>query len=283
MTRADALRLGTTRLATMDTPARDARALLLNTLNIEPHHLTTDPDTLLTLEQQATYDAALARRAMHEPVSKIIGYKEFYGQSFHVNADVLDPRPETETLIDAVLDHAKQHELKASSLRILDLGTGSGCILLTLLANLPKATGLGVDMSEAALSVAKINAHRLQLSEKSAFTQSNWFEKVDERFDLVVCNPPYIGKWEAESLSRDVVGYDPAAALFADEDGLSEYRLIASALGGALSETGTAFFEIGLGQEEAVAQLFSEAGFDDITFRRDLAGIYRCMIVQRSQ
>lgn len=275
MTRGEALRAGRGRLAHLDSPARDARDLMLHALGIDAVALIASERDLLTAEQAARFDIAIARRVTHEPVSKIVGRRAFYGLDFEVTRDVLDPRADSETLIDAAL------ELSGDAARILDLGTGSGCLLLTLLHRMPGATGVGVDASEAALGVARRNAERLQLSEKAQFICCDWLEKVDGTFDLVVCNPPYIGERERDTLSDDVLSWDPEEALFADEDGLAAYRAIASTLGTAFSETGTAFFEIGSGQEEAVSRLFTACGFGDITFRRDIAGIRRCMILRR--
>jgi len=274
-TRGEALRSARGRLAHLDSPARDARDLMLHVLGIDAAALIATERDPLTGEQAARFDAAIARRAAHEPVSKIVGLRAFHGLDFAVTRDVLDPRADSETLIDAAL------ELASDATRILDLGTGSGCLLLTLLHRLPGATGLGVDASEAALAVARRNAERLHLSEKARFIRSDWLEKVDGTFDLVVCNPPYIGERERGTLSDDVLLWDPEEALFADEDGLAAYRTIASTLSRAFSETGTAFFEIGSGQEEAVSRLFAACGFGNITFRRDIAGIRRCMILRR--
>ncbi len=276
MTRGEALRAARARLAHVETPARDARDLMLHVLGIEAAALIATEREALLPEDAARFDAAIARRAAHEPVSKIIGWRAFYGLDFAITRDVLDPRADSETLIDAALDMA------ADARRILDLGTGSGCLLLTLLHHLPQAEGLGIDLSEAALDIARRNAKRLHLGEKARFIRSDWLEKVDGTFDLVVCNPPYIGEHERSALSDDVLLWDPEGALFADEDGLAAYRKIASTLGKALSETGTAFFEIGSGQAEAVSRLFMACGFGDITFRRDIADIRRCMIVRRT-
>ncbi len=269
------MRAGRARLVHVETPARDARDLMLHVLGIDAAALIATDGDALTAEQMSRYDAAIARRAAHEPVSKIVGLRAFHGLDFIVTGDVLDPRADSETLVDAAL------ELAPDARTVLDLGTGSGCLLLTLLHRLPFATGLGVDASQAALAIARQNAERLHLDEKARFIRSDWLEKVDGTFDLVVCNPPYIGERERHTLSDDVLLWDPQAALFADEDGLAAYRRIAPTLGKALSETGTAFFEIGSGQEEAVSRLFSVCGFGDITFRRDIAGIRRCMIVRR--
>ena len=278
LSRADAMRDARDRLARSETPARDARDLLLHVLDIDAATLIAGDRELLTEQEARRYEAAILRRMASEPVSRIMGERGFYGLDFAVTPAVLDPRPDTETLIDAVLEHVDA----GATYRILDLGTGSGCILLTLLHGIPGATGLGVDASTEALEVARENARRLHLSRKARFLRSDWLEKVDGTFDLVVCNPPYIGEHEASSLSDDVLLWDPKEALFADGNGLAAYRAIASTLGGVLSETGTAFFEIGSGQGEAVTRIFSEAGFGNITFRRDIAGIRRCLIVRKA-
>ncbi len=279
MTREQAVRAAAKRLSNSPSAARDARDLMCWVLGIDATRLVMDGGEALSVDEAARYEAAIVRREGAEPVSKIIGIRQFYGLEFAVTPDVLDPRPDTETMIDAVLEIAPADR----PLRILDLGTGSGCILLTLLAKLPHATGLGVDASEAALEIARINAERLHLDKKARFERSDWFEKVDAPFDLVVCNPPYIAEHEADDLSDDVLKWDPASALFSGVDGLSAFRILSSGLSKALSETGTAFFEIGSGQEEAVKRLFSGAGFDDLTFRRDIAGIQRCLIVRKAR
>jgi len=265
------------RLAHLDSPMRDARDLMLHALAVDAATLIATERDPLTAEEAARYAAAIDRRAAHEPVSRIVGLRAFHGLEFEVTPDVLDPRADSETLIDAVLEGAGEAP------RILDLGTGSGCLLLTLLHRIPGATGTGVDASDAALAVARRNAERLGLEEKARFIRSDWLEKVDGTFDLVVCNPPYIGECERHTLSDDVLLWDPEAALFAGEDGLADYRILAPTLGRALSETGTAFFEIGSGQGEAVSRLFAACGFGDIAFRRDIAGIRRCMIMRREE
>lgn len=271
------MRAARARLAHLPSPARDARDLLLHVLSLDAAALIATERAPMTAAEAARYDAVIARRAAHEPVSKIVGLRAFHGLDFEVTADVLDPRADSETLVAAALEAAGA----ARGLRVLDLGTGSGCLLLTLLHRLGDARGLGVDASEAALAVARRNAGRLGLDEKARFIRSDWLEKVDGTFDLVVCNPPYIGECERHALSDDVLLWDPEAALFAGEDGLADYRRLAPTLGKALSETGTAFFEIGSGQDEAVSRLFAACGFGEIAFRRDIAGIRRCMIVRR--
>ena len=283
MTYREALLAATRRLraAGLETPDRDARALLLWVAGIDAAYLIAEERNHMADDAAARFEAAIIRRLAHEPVSKIIGMREFYGEKFLVSPDVLDPRPDSETLIDAAIETARRRRAH-TPMRVLDLGTGSGCLLLTLLRHIPDSEGLGVDVSEAALSVARANAKRLDLAKKAAFQQSDWLEKVDGTFDLVVCNPPYIGESERHLLSRDVSDWDPPLALFAGKSGLAAYERISLTLADALSSTGTGFFEVGFRQADAVAQLFRDSGFDDISFREDIAGIRRCVIVRRA-
>lgn len=277
MTRAEALAAAQARLADagVDTPGVDAKALLLHAESIESSSLIADPEAPLRAAE--AFESSIQRRVNREPVSKIIGYRDFWAHRFAVTPDVLDPRPDTETLIDAAL----QTTPKDSEIRILDLGTGSGCILLTLLEEYRAATGVGVDVSEAALAVAKSNAETMKLTHRADFLVSDWFMALDETFDLVVSNPPYISTLEKTSLSPEVVDWDPEAALFAGMDGLQAYRKIADGLAAVLKPDGTAFFEIGQGQGQAVADLFKNVGFRRISSRFDLGGIERCLVVQR--
>jgi len=277
VTRAEALRAAQARLtdAGVETPALDAKILLLHVEDVDVAALMADPDA--TLRAPDAFESVIVRRCNREPVSKIIGYRDFWAHQFEVTPDVLDPRPDTETLIETALEITPDN----APIRVLDLGTGSGCILLTLLAERSAATGVGVDMSKAALSVAKRNAAALKLSQRSEFLISDWFMALDETFDVVVSNPPYISTLEKPSLSPEVTDWDPEAALFAGMDGLQAYRKIADGLTAVLKPDGTAFFEIGRGQGEAVKRLFEDAGFRRISSRKDLGGIERCLVVQR--
>lgn len=283
MTYREALVAATARLRAIgiDAPNRDARALLLWSAKIDAARLIAEDRSEVPNEVQIQYDAAITRREKYEPVSKIIGRRAFYGAEFIVTPDVLDPRPDSETLIDAALEEIRCGRIPEPP-RILDLGTGTGCLLLTLLNHAKTATGLGVDISEAALAVARRNAEQLNLLKKADFQQSDWLEKVDGTFNLVVCNPPYIGVSERHSLARDVSDWDPPLALFAEKSGLAAYERISLTLSNTLSFTGTGFFEVGHRQADAVARLFAKSGFRDIEFREDIAGIRRCVIVRRS-
>ena len=276
MTRAEALANATSRLnaAGVETPALDAKFLLLGVESIESSSLIADPD--VPLKAQAEFDSAVDRRCQREPVSKILGFRDFWNHRFIVNRNVLDPRPDTELLIETALAETAGNTPR----RILDLGTGSGCILLSLLSELPNTTGIGVDTSSAALEVAKSNAKALDLAGRAEFILSDWFSALDETFTLVVSNPPYISTTENVTLSPEVIDWDPEAALFAGMDGLQAYRKIANGLSAVLEPDGTALFEIGFGQGASVRAIFEEAGFRRISSRLDMRGIERCLIVQ---
>ena len=211
-----------------------------------------------------TYLAKVAQRASRMPLSQVLGYRDFYKHRFIVTRDVLDPRPDTETLIETAL--------RAPFTRLLDLGTGSGCILLSLLAEQPAATGLGTDISKAALDVAGQNATALGLTGRAAFIQSNWFANVTGQFDLIVSNPPYISASEMDDLQPEVRLFEPRGALTDEADGLSAYRIIACNAQSRLVTGGRLIFEIGPSQGAVVSALFESAGFTDIQVIPDLDG-----------
>jgi release factor glutamine methyltransferase len=211
------------------------------------------------------------RRLAGEPVSRIIGMREFFGRSFRIDACTLDPRPDTETLIEAALALAN-HE---KPLRLLDLGTGIGCILVTLLAELPEASGVGIDMSLPALERARANAEAHGVGDRASFFASDWLEAVGGTFDLAVANPPYLSAADMAGLTPEVRNHDPRGALDGGADGLSAYRRIVPHLRKVLRPGGTALFEIGPSQADAVARLLAEAGLavgDGRWLWHDLAG-----------
>ena len=235
---------------------------------------TTRDDLLLRrLDDQApaAFEPLLARREAGEPVAYIIGRRDFWTITVEVGPGALVPRPETETLIEAALAHFRGRPPK----RILDLGTGPGTLLLAALSEWPEATGLGIDASTEALAYARRNAERLGLGDRADLRLGDWLHGVDEAFDLILCNPPYVET--AATLPRDVADWEPHGALFA-ADGLSEYRRLAPALRPHLAPGGLACFEIGAGQAAAVAALFEAQGFTALS-RSDLRGIARCIAV----
>ena len=263
------------RAAGVADPARDARLLLAHALGLAPDRLTLHLDDAPSAMQLAAFEAALQARAARQPVSQIIGGRWFWGRWFHVTRDVLDPRPETETLISAALE--------APFARVLDLGTGTGAILLTLLAEAPQARGLGVDLSEAALAVAARNAAALGLESRARLQPSDWFTAVAGRFDLIVSNPPYIAADEMPGLGPETRDWEPHLALTPGGDGLEAYRRIAAGLLPHLEPGGRLLLEIGPSQSAAVEALLAAAGLDAIETRRDLDGRPRLVCARRPQ
>ncbi len=204
-------------------------------------------------------------------MSRIIGAREFYGRRFRVTPAVLDPRPDTETLVEAALKRMPP------SARVLDLGTGSGAIIVTLLAERSDATGLATDISSEALAVARENAAALGVAERLTFLEAPWFDGIGERFDLIVSNPPYIPRADIAALSADVRNFDPLLALVGGSDGLDPYRAIAAGAAARLKPGGTVAVEIGAGQADSVEGIFAASGFRQLGRHRDLGGHIRCL------
>ena len=251
-------------------PQRDARILLAHALGIGTDRLTLVlPDPIPT-EAQAAFAAAVTARAARQPVSQITGRRLFWGRSFKVTRDTLDPRPETEILVAAALERPFT--------RILDLGTGTGCILLSCLAGMPFATGTGTDVSGAALAVAAENAAALGLDARARFARSDWFSSVTGRFDLIVSNPPYIAAEEMASLAPEVRDWEPSGALSPGGDGLDAYRAIARGAGARLMAGGRLILEIGPTQGAAVAAMLAAQGFEGVEIRPDLDGRDRTIV-----
>jgi release factor glutamine methyltransferase len=267
----DALRAATSRLGpTSDTPRLDAELLLAHVLEIEREELIL---RLRDLAVPENYDALVDRRVAGEPVAHITGVRDFWTLSLHVTRDVLIPRPDSETLIEAAVEHFRG----GAPVRVLDLGTGSGALLLAALDEWREASGIGVDISDAALAVARGNAERLSMIGRSDFRHADWGEGLDERFDLILANPPYIST--SVILPHDVLNHEPHLALFAGPDGLDDYRRLAPQIAGLLAPGGLAAVEIGFDQGESAAALFAEQGLS-ISVRRDLAGRDRCVEVR---
>ena len=250
--------------AGVDDPARDARRLLCHALDIDSSRLTLALGEEMTKDAKKLFGDLITRRITREPVSQILGYRDFYGQRFEVTRDVLDPRPETETLVETVLGLDFQI--------ILDIGTGSGCILLSLLATRVGSTGMGVDVSQSALTVAKRNAQALGLLERVEFAHSNWFEAVEGLFDVIVSNPPYIDEKEWETLEPEPKDWEPKLALTPGVDGLAPYRVIAAVAPRHLTKDGWLAVEIGWRQGDAVKDIFENSGFSDVRVIQDLGG-----------
>ena len=244
--------------------SRDARVLLAHALGIGHDRLTLKLQDEMTGPQAALYDAALAARIARQPVAQITGRRLFWGLSFRVTRDTLDPRPETETLV--------AEALREPFLKVLDLGTGTGCILLSCLKGMPMARGLGTDISDAALQVAVGNTRDLGLEARARFRKSDWFAQVTGAFDLIVSNPPYIAAEEMPALAPEVRDWEPHLALTPGGDGLDAYRAIARGAGARLMPGGRLLVEIGPTQGSAVAGLFRQAGLGDVRVLPDMDG-----------
>jgi len=270
------------REAGIDTPELDARLLLRHATEVTQEDLLARPESMLAPESAARLEAAIARRVEREPVSRIIGMREFYGREFLIDRHTLDPRPDTETLIEAALETVERYGWREKPLSLLDLGTGTGCILLTLLAELPKAHGVGTDVSEAALALASENARRLGLESRASFAAADWLDGIEGEFDLVLANPPYIASGEIAGLAREVKDYDPLLSLDGGADGLDAYRRIAAKAAGILRRGGHLVVEIGASQADAVLGLFRAAGLgvDAHDVRHDLSGRPRAILVE---
>jgi release factor glutamine methyltransferase len=245
----------------------DGEVLLAHLLGCGRGELLLGPER--AVEAQA-FEALVARRERGEPVAYITGVREFWSLPLRVTRDVLIPRPDSETVVEAALAHAP-------CARVLDLGTGSGALLLAVLSEWPEARGLGVDASAAALAVARGNAAALGLEGRAEFREGDWGEGLDERFGLVLCNPPYVETGAV--LSVEVRGFEPEAALFAGVDGLDEYRRIVPQLPGLLARGGVAVLEIGWTQAAAVLGMAEAVGMEGDT-RRDLAGRDRVVVLR---
>jgi release factor glutamine methyltransferase len=244
--------------------ARDARKLFAYASGVDARRLTLILPEPVSAEVMTRFDHLIARRSRFEPVSHLIGSRAFYGRDFEVTKDVLDPRPETETLIDVAL--------RDPFARVLDLGTGSGCILVTLLAENPGAVGVGADVSPKALAVALRNAQRNHVDDRATFVQSDWMAGIRRPFDLIVANPPYIAADEMAGLSRDVREWEPRLALTDEADGLSAYRTIIAQAQDVLEPEGRLIFEIGSTQGKAVAELMLQWGLAHVFVIPDLDG-----------
>jgi release factor glutamine methyltransferase len=248
----------------------DARLLLQHASGLTHEQIIADPDFEIASDHAEIFHKLINRRAAHEPVSRILGSREFYGRAFEVSPAVLDPRADTETLITAALSLPRPK-------RILDLGTGSGILPITLLAEWPEATAVAVDFSRDALAVAERNADRLGVKSRLQLVPSNWFDCVEGHFDLIVSNPPYIPSREIAGLEPDVREHDPHLALDGGDDGLEPYRLIAAGAARHLMPTTHVLVEIGAGQAGDVSAIFAGHGFAAAGQWKDLGGHVRVL------
>lgn len=262
--------------AGVDNPRLDARILAGHVLGLESSQTFLRGDETLTDAQSRALGDMVARRAAREPVSRILGRREFWGLPFIVTPATLDPRADTETLVSAVLDH---RDRTVTAPRILDLGTGTGCIALALLHEIPEATAVAVDASAAALNVARANAAALGLASRIGFARGNWAEGLAGPFDIIVSNPPYLSAGDMARLEPEVC-FDPRAALDGGADGLAAYRAILADAPRIAAPGALAAVEVGQGQDAAVAELAVRAGLRVVEIRADLGGIARVVVAQ---
>ncbi len=267
--------------AGVEPASREASLLLGHVMNWDRATLLArSGDELSDVDRQAFFEL-IERRARREPAAQIIGYREFWSLPFVISKDVLCPRPDSETLVDLVLTMSKtRFDGTERPRRLLDLGTGSGCLVLALLSELPDVCAIGVDRSLEALSIAQANSERLGLSSRISWLCSDWASALDGSFDIIISNPPYIAVDEWAMLEPEVRLFEPEAALLAGDDGLDAYRLLAPEIKRLLAPGGFACFEHGQGQGNAIAAIMSKAGLREIARQDDLAGIGRCLTVE---
>ncbi len=267
------------REAGFETPELDARILVGHALGLAHAGLAAAGGRLLSAKESEAIAALVRRRLTHEPVARIVGCKEFWRLPLRVDAATLVPRPETETVVQAALEAVADGGPRDRSLRIADLCTGSGAILLALLTELPNAVGIGTDTSDRALLVARDNARHLRLG-RAAFAACEMAAALRGPFDVIVCNPPYIASADIARLAPDVRDFDPREALDGGVDGLRFYRVLAAQAPGLLAVGGALVVELGIGQAEPVADLFAAAGLAPAPPRPDLNGIQRTLVAR---
>jgi release factor glutamine methyltransferase len=264
----------------IDQPGNDARRLVAAVLALSAAQLISRPERRLSPQQFARLEHCIARRRNREPVSRILGEREFYGRSFAISPATLDPRPDSETLIEVALERVRREGWDAAPLRILDVGTGSGCLLLTLLCELPNAVGIGTDISEVALGVARSNARRLGVEYRAQWMVRDALAGIGERFELLVSNPPYIRSGDIADLEAEVRDFDPWSALDGGADGLDVVRRLVAGIP-TIIPNGWIVLEMGHDQADGVAGLLGSRqpplGLAEIEFCQDVTGKRRCV------
>jgi release factor glutamine methyltransferase len=257
---------------------REARLLVAAALGWEVARVLGFPELEMTIAANQRLETLLVRRSAREPVSRILGYREFWSLRFALSADTLDPRADSETLIEASLAALDDRE---RAYRVLDFGTGTGCLLLALLAELPHAVGIGTDCSQGALETARQNAAALDLGDRARFVRGNWGDGLSGQWDVVLANPPYVASRELDGLMPEVARYEPRLALDGGADGLTAYRALAPEIARLLAPAGIAVIEVGAGQAPAVAATMAGAGLVLRAIRHDLSGVDRCLVLGR--
>lgn len=257
----------------------EARVLVAYALGLPSATLYLEAPEHLSFRQGMDIEHYVERRCKREPLSKIVGEKEFWSLPFKVSKATLDPRPDSETLIEAVLEYFPDH---TANLSFLDIGTGSGCLLLAALQEYAHSTGVGVDVSSEALKIAQYNADALGMTARTTFLEGSWTDAVQGMFDIILSNPPYIATAEIATLALEVKEFDPLLALDGGEDGLEAYRQLMPLLAAVLQPQGYVFLEIGYTQQAAVEAFVAEAGLQVVACRQDLAGHPRCVVAKKS-
>jgi release factor glutamine methyltransferase len=280
VTLGDLLKDGAARLAAagIGGAMREVRLLLQAAAEIPVATQIAFPERSIPADAMTRFEALLQRRTRREPMAHILGRREFWSLAFKVTADTLDPRPDSETLVQAVLDQVPD---RSAALRLIDFGAGTGCLLLALLHELPNATGVGVDTSEAALAVAIENARALGLTAHATFRRGDWDEGIEPAFDILLSNPPYIPSADIAALQPEVASFEPRLALDGGADGLDAYRRLAPAAARLLRPGGLAAFEIGIGQGDSARRIMASAGLRHIATARDLAAVERCLLFRK--
>ena len=278
----EALRRGQIRLgdAGIEAPRRDARLLLAAALDMSPSELMVAGERALTPAELRGFDALIERRSGREPVSRILGRREFWSLDLAITPATLDPRPDSETLVEAVLDRIADRDQPR---RVLDLGTGSGNLLLSVLAALPGAWGVGLDRDADALAAAASNAGTLGLAGRAVFVASDWGAALAGNWDVILCNPPYIRTGDIDELAPEVARFEPRSALDGGSDGLAAYRRVVPEIARLLASDGLAALELGAGQAAEVAGLARDEGLELGHCLPDLAGIQRCLLLGRQR
>lgn len=281
MTLAEAVATARSRFADAGLPdaAIEARLLIGGLLKLSSTDVFVNGDRVLGSDEAKKIDDAVARRLKREPVHRILGSREFHGLDFLLSKETLEPRPDTEVLVDTILEFARQ--LKEDRIKILDLGTGTGAIVLSLLNALPNASGVGSDISGDALQTARANARELGLDSRFETVQSHWFDMIEGRFDIIASNPPYIRSEVIPTLEPEVRNFDPAAALDGGADGLTAYVAIAGHAAEFLEPHGYVGLEIGFDQKDPVIAIFEAAGFALVQAKRDYGDNDRVLIFTR--
>jgi release factor glutamine methyltransferase len=237
------------------------------------------PEAEVTPDERARLEPLIARRRAREPISRILGYREFWSLRFELSADTLDPRPDSETLIEAALSALGD---RSRACRVLDFGTGSGCLLLSLISELPNADGMGIDLSEGALETARRNAAALGLEDRARFLRTNWGGGVSGEWDIILANPPYIAADEIDRLAPEVARFEPKLALDGGADGCDAYRALGPAIARLLAPAGIAAIEVGAGEAKKVAEIMAGVGLALRAIRHDLSGVDRCLVLGRN-